>query len=163
MGVHLYTNGAWTDSGKIYRNSENLYNPNAKDTNNGYIANQYLSYEGYPTTPGSGLVWSTSEYIEINDDERYLSICGLSDTSSGSPSICFYDVNYDYISGTPYQNIVNLHINIPNNSKYFRFSIDGRLSQIMVVFGINTVPFEPYNVVDWYTNTGHGYSSGAWS
>lgn len=24
------------------------------------------------------------------------------------------------------------------------------------------LPYEPYNVVDWYTNHGHGYSSGAW-
>ena len=33
---------------------------------------------------------------------------------------------------------------------------------IMMNVGSAALPYEPYNVVDWYANNGHGYTSGAW-
>lgn len=146
MSIHLYTNGAWTDSGKIYRNSLNLIN--SSEVVLGTIdqsGNEKEWDQGY-----------RSGWMRFNLDVP-INISGL----TGPVRVFIYNSNKIY------QNINFLY------SEPFSYNYDGyfRLSgglnwfttnSTMVNDGDTDLPFEPYNVVDWYTNTGHGYSSGAW-
>lgn len=153
MGVHLYTNEAWTNSGKIYRNSQNLFNGNER------IPGSFYRDTGIIGTQSN---YAISDYIDVTGAENIT----ISSTSSlgGDASVCQFDENYTYISGTKYNNENTVTLSITSGCKYISMSFKTiEVNNIMVNVGNSALPYEPYNVVDWYTNTGHSYSSGAWS
>lgn len=152
MGVHLYTNGAWTDSGRIYRNSLNLFDYNAShtpainsytyvisdlipgqqytcSTNFAYVVSTASIYFGGGNSATDG-VWANQPKTKIADSDGTLQLSLRFQADLGAPPV--YN---DVLNGTIW---------------------------VMVCKGATVLPYEPYNVVDWYTNTGHGYSSGAW-
>lgn len=162
MGVHLYTNGAWTDSGRIYRNSLNRIN--ADDF---YLSfkQQDGTYQGTRSTiylvrmkPFSqddiGKTFTFSMMLSPNTNNVRVSanIGGqeLNGTtnSQGLTKITFLCASVD-------------------DYLYFNWGSEGSVVQtlwnLMLNLGNTALTYEPYNVVDWYTNNGHGYSSGAWS
>lgn len=152
MGVHLYTNGAWTDSGRIYRNSLNLFDSSQVLAGYQYniqtqklVPSETFDFSGY-------IPISTGNYLRIYDNIAVGNYCFL------------FDENKDFIEqlvpgeGNP--------IVISNNiAKYIGMNLYQTydLSKYMFAKTAIVIPYEPYNVVDWYTNLGHGYSSGAWS
>lgn len=148
MGVHLYTNGAWTDSGKIYRNSLQMLNWNTTEIGS------------INENTGQPVDWEysrRSDFIPVANNE-YITISGL----NGAIRIFIYNTDKIYQSDNfLYENPFTIQ-----NGGYFRFS--GPLASTaelstMINSGTTALPYEAYNIVDWYTNTGHGYSSGAWS
>lgn len=154
MGVHLYTNGAWADSGKIYRNSLNLY-----DLSKSQIGYQYSASDGSVVSASNS--FATSGLIEVEEDAYYLRYY---DGVATGNSVCEYDSNKNFVrTVTPGTGVPFL---IPSDVKYVGFNIyitDYPLEKYAFIKSDKPLPYEPYNVVDWYTNNGHGYSSGAWS
>ena len=159
MGVHLYTNGAWTDSGRIYRNSLNLFNVN--------IEQGTFSSETALPVPSENRV-RTSDYIELTAATYTIAF-------SGAEKIYLYvfDTNNNYIrdESSSFWNNQPFSVVLTNNRK-IKFAISKTdntpltptdVSNIMINRGSTALPYEPYNIVDWYTNNGHSYSSGAWS
>lgn len=152
MGVHLYTNGAWTDSGKIYRNSLNLFDGtllggNYTNANFDLSGNAYV-YKSIKVLLPAGIYtfsWGKNvNVVRLIIDGNYsqpvstnVSAYTITSTTDGFIGISFRDT-------TSAETIWDISIPIMLNS------------------GATSLPYEPYNVVDWYTNTGHGYTSGAW-
>lgn len=174
MGVHLYTNGAWTDSGKIYRNSVNLF---SSFWESGSINSMTGENES------SGTTIRTVDYIPIDYDSIYSMARNI---YTGYITVRFYDENKSYVGAGSISTIDLIIGTRPSNPmiegisfcsfrtidtsiKYFRLcdTSNDTNTQYMLVKGNYTSEtmqsYEPYNVIDWYTNTGHGYSSGAWS
>ena len=168
MGVHRYTNGAWTDSGRIYRNSLNFFD----------LSNYYS------VTPGITNIVINNDIITYNASSQYLAICYRFDLlptdtftiELGNESdkvqleLRFYNgetqvgTRIVIQKGTPYvisgsEEIDSFTIYLSNSTNTGKCTA----SNLMLNTGDTIKPFEPYNIVDWYTNTGHGYSSGAWS
>lgn len=148
MGVHLYTNGAWTDSGRIYRNSLNLFDKND------VTQNVRLDAEGNFIESTN---CNTSDYIDVQSSTAITQAYSFSFENC----IAEYDENYNfvtrYVSG-------NGNFITSATTKYIRMTIQkARTDTAMLYYGNVVIPYEPYNVVDWYTNYGHGYTSGAWS
>lgn len=164
MGVHLYTNGAWTDSGRIYRNSLNEFDKLTMQRIAAYV------------TIGSN--WTLSEQsasvkIPILSNTQYT----LSVAPEYNRIFRLYWSDDENITPTESGVLLNEIIRVENMTSY-TFTTDstakclifqgandyiGWFNSLMLNLGSTALPYEPYNVVDWYTNTGHGYSSGAWS
>lgn len=151
MGVHLYTNGAWTDSGRIYRNSLNLFD--------GDLIDGYFSDITFRTsTPGS-VFKSIRTHLEN----------GTYTFSFTHPvRIVRLIIDNTYTENLA-ENVTEYTITVSNDvydvGISFRDEITGTLwddSPIMLNAGSIALTYEPYNVVDWYTNTGHDYNLGAW-
>ena len=158
MGVHLYSNGAWTDSGKIYRNSLNIFNSEIVQggiATNGDLLPSQLRVRSFQP------IQSEQEYT-ISTNKRIRLLMAYNDTTAVQ-LLADYSVipsptsTFTMPAGT---NI--LGIAFCNADPTTEINPEDNL-QIMLNTGSIALPFEPYNVVDWYTNHGHGYSSGAWS
>ena len=161
MGVHLYTNGAWTDAGKIYRNSLNLFN--------GVIAidDSILTDNGKPLPFQN---YAVSEYIDILPNTEYtFSFFHNAEENRTTFTLSTYDEQKSTILPLEMQTINNIqgytmHITTSASARYLRINWKKPYDEdMMLVQGNIALPYEPYNVVDWYTNNGHDYSSGAWS
>lgn len=171
MSVHLYTNGAWTDSGKIYRNSLNLwsFSPNTTTggvsitSENGVIkfantATSSSNIESTITLP-AGTYTLKANANRIPVDNTYACI----QVYKSSPFVSALINNNSAVDGVSTFTIaeefnVALRIRVDIGTDYNDFELRPTLN-----VGTTAIDFEPYNVVDWYTNNGHGYSSGAWS
>lgn len=150
------------DSGKIYRNSLNLWNENYDET----IEVNQIVY--IPIEVGNVSI------VTCSTD------CPKGTTSPPNPALearLIFLLSGNVTTGA--QNAINgISINAPRTVT----PIDGFVTiayrwvdtfepienwkpwnhHTMLNVGNIVIPYEPYNVVDWYTNTGHGYSSGAW-
>lgn len=146
MGVHLYTNGAWTDSGKIYRNSLNLFDEIYPDIT---TTVQFL-----PLNVGDGSFTLSSNAPRYQGGAILFFLAG--NVSSGLST----DTNgvYDGVERTVTS--IDGYVTI---AYLIRGSVTPTDYETMLNVGNIALPYEPYNVVDWYANNGHGYSSGAWN
>ena len=75
----------------------------------------------------------------------------LSDFIDGasSPSLCFYDINHEYISGIPYNARYTVTFNVPQQAKYIRFTYaNSRIDTAMLTEG-STVPSEYHPYYEW--------------
>lgn len=158
MGVHLYSNGAWTDSGKIYRNSLNIFNSEIVQggiaTNGDMLSSQLRVRSLQPIANNQTYTITTNKRIRLlfafnNTTPVEL----LADYGTIPPSTHTFTMP----AGT---NILGIALCNPDPTT--EIHPDDNI-QVMLNIGSIALPYEPYNVVDWYTNNGHGYSSGAWS
>lgn len=152
MGVHLYTNGAWTDSGKIYRNSLNLF-----DKNNIRLDESFSLTPSPDFYPNPSL--NCSNYLPVVAGKTYLRIY---DAAAVGNIYYTFDSNFNFLSEQ--RPGVGIPFTISDNVSYIVFNFENtyELNKYMLAESTSVIPYEPYNVVDWYTNNGHGYSSGAW-
>lgn len=74
--------------------TENLFNKNANDTNNGYVSDCYLAVDNREL---ANEYYVISEYIQIQPSTTYYlsNVIG----SGSSTALCFYNANKEYISG----------------------------------------------------------------
>lgn len=100
--------GAGVDTG-------NLYNIDAKDTNNGFVASKYLNRDGSYTD--SNNYW-VSEYMPVDAGVEYTCIMG----TFTNPSLCYYDDQKNYISGFSI-NAKPRFTTAPTGSKFVRISV----------------------------------------
>ena len=153
MGVHLYTNGAWTDSGRIYRNSKNLLafltEIYAIDASGNINSNSLFMYftapcednETYTFSLDTGLTGSTVRIHAFDGDTWLEQLSGR-------------NIDLAPFTITTPVGTTNIKISITKDAVDYH---------AMLNIGSTALPYEPYNIVDWYTNNGHGYTSGAWS
>lgn len=156
MGVHLYKNGAWTDSGKIYRNSLNLF-PDTPSSSNASI-NQ-----------NTGEEIANNEFniytIPVTGETKYtINFLFASGTSTRKASVHQYNGDAWISALVVIDNVLFPQtVTTAANATKIKISVLKDTSNRCCNVGETAFPYEPYNIVDWYTNTGHGYSSGAWS
>lgn len=74
--------------------TENLFNKNANDTNNGYASGKYLAVDNHEL---ANEYYVISEYIQIQPSTTYYlsNVIG----SGSATALCFYNANKEYISG----------------------------------------------------------------
>ena len=122
----------------------NKFNKDATDISNGYVRGKYLKNTGEETATTT---YSISEYIDISIYSKMT----LSDFIDGasSPSLCFYDINHEYISGIPYNARYTVTFNVPQQAKYIRFTYaNSRIDTAMLTEG-STVPSEYHPYYEW--------------
>ncbi|MBO5810848.1 MAG: hypothetical protein J6R32_08500 [Bacteroidales bacterium] len=154
MGVHLYTNGAWTDGGKIYRNSLNLYN---KTDLSIAVGQRYITVQ---QSLNPGLYAISFDFISDNTGDNSIIlynsgsiVVNVSVPAAALRRSIVVNTNNQYIDEIRFYSAVGY---TPSESYY------AEIKNIMINSGNKKLPYEPYNIIDWYTNTGHDYSSGAW-
>lgn len=143
---NLLQSGTPTAASPIYPSecgdkTDNLYNVNATDTTNGYISGQYIRSTGKTYTPTVSGNASVSEYIEIEPNETYTQT-DFYTGESNAPAICFYDSNYEYISGVTI--LSGATFMTPNTAKYLRISKQTSVNTSMLSKGPTAKTFEPY-------------------
>ena len=132
---------------KKYRKTAQLYNKNGTDTNNGYVADSYLDYNGNPAASSNHTV---SEYIDISAYSQ-ITLSGIGTTSASITDV-FYNANKEKLS-TFYVDIVPKTVNIPSNAKYIRLTVgNARKDTLMLNGGSTALDYEPYGIVpiDWF-------------
>ena len=138
---------------KIYRNSLNLFDKLAADIDD----TGYIQSSGEIAT---SINFITSGYIDVRAYNE-VTISGMG--TGNAPAYCKYDSTKTYMEGYNYSQRETITINTLNAS-YIRFAIrKTEIDTAMCNAGSSALPYEPYNVVDWY---GYKYklrASGAWS
>jgi hypothetical protein len=120
------------ESGKVYKRTENLWNPNTP-----FTEGMYVLYNGMLSMDSE---WRASDYIDINSNEQYT--FSVNTTAGQAAYHVFYDSNMQRISaiksGT--QTFIT-----PNNATYARFSYRKTTTEIVLVKG-SAVPssYIPY-------------------
>ena len=116
--------------------TENLFDKDATDTNNGYVNNAYLTELGSVTTDSGFCI---SEYMSVEAEENYtLNAPGLS--SMTNASLCFYDSNKSFISGEKYNNRAPITFSSPANSMFARITVHKSLISSYVFVKGSTAP-----------------------
>ena len=116
----------------------NLFDKNATDTNNGYMNEMYLKSDNSTYSSSS---WAVSEYILISENTVYSLYVN---TTSTTPSMCFYDSNKTFISGVNYSGNLTNTVTTPQNAVYVRISFRiGDRSNVMLNQG-QPRDIEPY-------------------
>jgi len=109
-------------TGGVGDRTVNLFDKNAKNTNNGYMPQTFLYSDG--TTSSSPIYkWYVTEYINVSGcDALY---CNVVIGSVKTPAICFYDSEKNYISGEIYNYRADFSVTVPQNAVYCRASVNG--------------------------------------
>lgn len=113
--------------GKIYKRTENLFNKNAKDPDNGFVSSRYISPDG---NTGSSKYYDISEYMPIQSQATYY-VYGF--PGSSSYACAFYDNQKSLISATAYTNANRLEVISPQNAAYIRITIFKNATSTMVL------------------------------
>ena len=101
----------------LLQNMENVFDYTATDTKKGYIKNYYLDNLG---GTNSNSAWCISEYIEIYPNVIYKFHIGTN--ASTSPAVCWYNEEYEFISGNTYGQTYDVSFQSPPDAKYMRMS-----------------------------------------
>jgi len=122
----------------------NLFDVNATDTTNGYVANGYITSTG---TVSSSNYYSVSEYIYISG-LSYVNVSGMRPSSSGSSAgVAFYDNSKTLIEpdDNTYGNLLSKSFTVPVNAVYLRISYNKNYSNTTLVNnGSTALPYESY-------------------
>ena len=113
---------------------KNLFDKNA------VTSDYYLTSDGNTVV---GTSWNLSDYILVSPNTSYILSGG---TNKGvNTSVCCYDKNKNYISGTPYQQKSTVMITTSSDTKYIRASIDDAvLDTFQIEKGKTETEYEPY-------------------
>lgn len=103
----------WTGA-NMTRTGKNLI-PDGTDTSNGYIAYKMLLSDGSVSDNGVQFV---SEYFRVKPSEIYT--VTQQDGTLNNASICFYDKNKAFISGTKFSKRTSFQVTTPDNAVYCR-------------------------------------------
>ena len=145
---------------KMYRNSLNMFDVSKIDPDNGYVEEKYLNTSGAEYSPSTAATACITEYIAVSanttstQDDFYTG-------SSGTPAIGFYDNTKTFISAVSVRNTPTF--TTPESCAYIRISRTTTSTTSMLNLGDTAIPFEPYNVKDWYGYTYKLRASGAWT
>lgn len=101
---------------------------------------KFLNDDG---TIAASSAFNITDYIECDSETDY-SLSNVN-VSSNFPSICYYDSNKDFISGTRYNGNTGVSFTTPNTCKYVKFSVrSDKLNEAMFNTGSTALPYEPY-------------------
>ena len=139
----------------IYRLGKNIFNKDAIDTNKGYVLNNYLTVNGDESGSPN---YDISEYISVVPETNYT----ISGISGGNPSICFYDSEKNFISGSSYSGFTSKFAASPSNAMYCRVSVPKENVDILQLeVGEIATAYEPYSgiiiPISWQSEAGTIY------
>ena len=104
---------------KVYKRTENLWNPQNTDTSKGYHIG-YLYSDGRTENLDN---WRITEYIEVEPNTNYtLMWTANTSPSATAPSIVEYDSAKVYLRGTAYNAHNIITITTHSDTRYVRFS-----------------------------------------
>lgn len=119
----------------VERVGKNLFDKNQTFTFNGFI-----SSDGTLT---SSIIWWTTDYQLIKSGTYTLS--GVLDGASAYYGICWYDENKNFIDGFQRFTTESASVNIPNNAKYIRYSVNEEaFNTFQLELGNQATTYEPY-------------------
>ena len=136
---------------KKYQKTAQLFDYTTMSTGSN---NAYLKSDG--TLQGDN-AWNVTDYIPC-DGVNFV----LAEVGGNAPSICFYDSNKTFISGTQYNTggvgtKAAIYATASSNAKYIRFSyrtgtLPDDVAQLMLNEGSTALPYEPYgdSFKDWF-------------
>lgn len=105
------------------------------NTDNGAILGSYLKSDGSTSENGG---YRVTEYIPINEGE----VVEVAIGQVNAPSVCFYDKNHSFISGSNYNGDANpIKRTAPSGSAYCRVSMLNVSTMISVVKTTHTISF----------------------
>lgn len=117
----------------------NKFNKDATNTSNGYVNNAYILSNGNVYESDG---YSISEYIPVKPSQSYTLVYG---NTLSRPSICFYNSNHEFISGTNYNGSSTINFTTTTNIAYCRLSYANNLSgAVMLNEGSTALPYHPY-------------------
>ena len=120
--------------------TENLFDADATNTNNGFVDSGYLYDTGEVSTTSQYFV---SEYIPARPNTEYTLLYSVS--AINAPSVCFYDSSKSFISGERYGGRNPVTFTTPNGTAFIRISgVDSRRRSTMLNLGSTALPYEPY-------------------
>lgn len=126
-------------SATVTRTGKNLFDKTATDTTKGYKVNYYLNSSGEEVS-FNGL--AISEYLSAKPSITYT----LSDIGGASPSICFYDINKTFISGTAYGGNSKITVISPVNCAFIRLTVVlSSIDSMQLELGSTASTYEPYS------------------
>lgn len=140
LGYRIY--GA---DGGIGEPTENLFDPNAKNVDNGYIANSAIGYPNGEITDVSPRTWVyVTEYIPVDSNTNYIIFANLFRASvDWARGIVFYDENKNFISAILGYAALNeatyesgrgrVQFITPENCRYIRTNVDTGATMLMLV------------------------------
>lgn len=99
--------------------TENLFDKDATDTNNGYVNRCYIKSNGTLTNPGYS--WIVSEYMPVEPNANYT--IGIMPRGAEKTYNAFYDVNKELISTFENISAEANTFTTPANAAYIRLSI----------------------------------------
>ena len=149
----------WTEA-EIEQTGKNLFDKDATDTSNGFVAGYYLRQDGgldaYPNN------YNISEYIKIKPSTTY---CVSGFANVNSLALCFYDKDKNWLIG--YQYIGSPRpMASPSNAYYCRLTIPiTYINTLMFKEGSTATDYEPYQgnqiSVNWEDEAGTVYGGKA--
>lgn len=145
---------------KMYRNSLNMFDVSKIDPDNGYVEEKYLNTSGAEYSPSTAATACITEYIAVSANTTYTQD-DFYTGSSGTPAIGFYDSTKTFISAVSVRNTPTF--TTPTSCAYIRISRTTTSTTSMLNLGDTAIPFEPYNVVDWYKYKYNLRVNGAWT
>ena len=98
------------ESGKIYKLADNLLDKDAP-----YTPDRFLTNDG---AENRGTDWGISDYIAIDGGMSYTAYNLIGNRTA----CCWYDENYEYISGERYRDETEKTFNLPSNARYVRIT-----------------------------------------
>lgn len=136
--------------------TENMFDPNAKNVDNGYIAKSAI---GYPDGEITSISWAyVTEYIPVDSNTNYVMFMNLY-RAANSPvarGLVFYDENKDFISAiqgcTALRKVTyedpkygRISFTTPENCRYIRTNVDALATMLMLVAASTPPPkYIPY-------------------
>lgn len=145
--AYIYAGAAGAaDTWTIYGNNnigKNLFDKDAKDTNNGYVESARLRPDGTINTAATEL-W-ISEFIPVLPDIEY-TLCDIVATSNYG--LCFYDIQKNYISGLAYSvsDHGNLSFTTPNTALFLRLTVKPDYDTMLVEGSTAPDHYIPYQI-----------------
>lgn len=136
-GADLRQYQVWGNVGGVGDRTKNLFDKNATDTDNGYIVGVYLISDGTVVNSNNTDV---SEYIPVSGNTAYILLYGRESGYYNAPSVCFYDISKNFISGLSYSNNNPKSFTTPAPATYVRLSYRRIDANIVILAKGSTAP-----------------------
>ena len=118
--------------------------PDETYTGLGYVKNAYINRGGEVI---NGSSYAVSQYFHVDPDTDYVFGEGSGHTYSDSIliAICFYDADYQYITGIDMNHVPNHSIHTPDNAVYARSTIKRNTPYLQLTKGTTILSYTPYS------------------
>lgn len=118
--------------------------PDETHQGRGYVSGSFLRSNGITVQAPT---YAISEYFAVNPDTDYTWGEGLdtTETDSNLIAMCFYDENYEYVTGFSMNLVPNHTVHAPNNAVYARSTIKRFTPYLQMTIGSTVLPYTPYS------------------
>jgi hypothetical protein len=151
------------NTGGVGDRTVQLFDKNATNTKNGYIVRAYLNRDGTVVSESAISEYiNVSEYMPVSGNTNYILRYGMVTGYYNVPSMCFYDISKDFISGLSYSNKNPKSFTTPASAAYVRLSFARADVNVVALAKGSTIPepLPPFGYeVDMVSRTRNLFSS----